>query len=148
MSILGSKLRTFRWTNPNPDLILKSAGVEYVVGPSCGPGFNATFPEIDNNIIIIFLRKTDLSKESPCAKHWKKTGQCMNILRNIMIQLRRVHMHINKHAYVQVQVQDLFVTYTIIQRVLSSSEMWVRSAPWTVQYYRKQHKEVLHKWNE
>ncbi len=42
----------------------------------------------------------------------------------------------------RVQVQDLFVTYTIIQRVLTSSEMWVRSAPWTVQYYRKQHKEV------
>ncbi len=39
------------------------------------------------------------------------------------------------------QVQDLFVTYTIIQKVLTSSEMWVRSAPWTVQYYRKQHKE-------
>ncbi len=38
---------------------------------------------------------------------------------------------------IQVQVQGLFVTYTIIQRVLTSSEMWVRSAPWTVQYYRK-----------
>ncbi len=48
----------------------------------------------------------------------------------------------------RVQVQDLFVTYTIIQRVLTSSEMWVRSAPWTVQYYRKQHKEVYIKWNE
>ncbi len=33
----------------------------------------------------------------------------------------------------QVQVQGLFVTYTIIQRVLTSSEMWVRSTPWTVQ---------------
>ncbi len=49
---------------------------------------------------------------------------------------------------VQVQVQGLFVTYTIIQRVLTSSEMKVRSAPWTVQYYRKQHKEVYIKWNE
>ncbi len=29
------------------------------------------------------------------------------------------------HIQVQVQVQDLFVTYTIIQRVLTSSEMWV-----------------------
>ncbi len=33
----------------------------------------------------------------------------------------------------QVQVQGLFVTYTIIQRVLTSSEMWVRSTPCTVQ---------------
>ncbi len=40
-------------------------------------------------------------------------------------------------THCQIQIQDsrfLFVTYTIIQSI-TSSEMWVRSAPWTVQLY-------------
>ena len=51
MSILETRLRTFKCKKLKPDLSLKSAGVSEPVGMS-GPGSDCTLPDMNNDKII------------------------------------------------------------------------------------------------
>ncbi len=57
------------------------------------------------------------------------------LMSKISLKYIPIHIYNFEHSRV-IMIQDfiLFVTYTIIQSI-TSSEMLVRSAPWTVQLY-------------
>ncbi len=76
--------------------------------------------------------------DNACSSVWSSYTACKGAVETVPLVKSKSGFY-SRYFLVpkKVQVQDLFVTYTIIQRVLTSSEMWVRSAPWTVQYYRK-----------